>query len=173
VTVPYPRRHRVGGEVEVRRETRRVGVAPDRVFGLEFVHRPEGQNRLFFFLEADRSGKGHRGMPVVRSNLESSSIYKKVLAYSGTWTQSIHRERLGLRSFQVLIVTLSPARVRHMAEAFKMINEQVMVFWDKRCEARVFRFADRASATPGRLLKYNWVNGRGTLAPLTSIPDDL
>jgi Replication-relaxation len=128
VTVPYPRRHRVGGKVEVHRETRRVGVAPDRVFGLEFVHRPEGQNRLFFFLEADRSGKGHRGMPVVRSNLESSSIYKKVLAYSGTWAQGIHRERLGLRSFQVLMVTLSPTRVRHMAEAFKMIDEQVMVF---------------------------------------------
>lgn len=175
VTVPYPRRHRVGsdGEVEVRRESRRVGVAPDRVFGLELTHRPERQNRLFFFLEADRSGKGHRGMPVIRSNLESSSIFKKILAYAGTWAQGIHRERFGLKSFQVLTVTLSKERVTHMAEAFQRIDEHVMPLWDRRCEARVFRFADRASATPGRLLKYEWVNGRGVPAPLTSIPDDL
>jgi hypothetical protein len=175
VTVPYPRRHRVGaeGEIEVRRESRRVGVAPDRVFGLEFSERPEGQNRLFFMLEADRSGKGHHGMPVVRSTLETSSIFKKVLAYSGTWAQGIHRERLGLKSFQVLIITLSRERVSHMAEAFKMIDEHVMALWDRRCEARVFRFADRASATPGRLLKYEWINGRGTSAPLSIIPDEL
>jgi hypothetical protein len=175
VTVPYPRRHRVGGdgEIEVRRESRRVGVAPDRVFGLEFSARPEGQNRLFFMLEADRSGNGHRGMPVVRSNLETSSIFKKLLAYSGTWAQGVHHARLGLKSFQVLIVTLSRERVPHMAEAFKTIDENVMPLWDKRCEARVFRFTDRASATSGRLLKYDWVNGRGAPSPLTSIPDDL
>jgi hypothetical protein len=163
----------VDGEVEVRRETRRVGLAPDRVFGLEFAHRSDGQNRLFFCLEADRSGNGNRGMPVVRADLESSSIYKKLLAYAGTWVQGIHRERLGFKSFQVLIITLSQPRVTHMAEAFKLIDQHVMALWDKRCEARIFRFTDRASATPGRLLKYNWVNGRGTPAPLTSIPEEL
>ena len=175
VTVPYPRRHRMGsdGEVEVRRESRRVGVAPDRVFGLEFAHRPEGQNRLFFCLEADRAGNGNRGMPVVRADLESSSIFKKLLAYAGTWAQGIHRERLGIKSFQVLTITLSKERASHMAQAFKLIDEHVMALWDKRCEARVFRFADRASATPGRLLKYGWLNGHGTPAPLTSIPDEL
>ena len=78
-----------------------------------------------------------------------------------------------LKSFQVLTVTQSRERVMRMAEAFKLIDEKVMVAWDKRCEARVFRFAARASATPGRLLKYEWVNGRGTPAPLVSIPDDL
>jgi len=174
VTVPYPRRHRLGnGDIEIRRESRRLGVAPDRVFGLYFAHLPEGKNRLFFMLEADRSGNGHRGMPVVRSSLETSSIYKKLLAYSGTWAQGIHQERLGLKSFQVLIVTLSRDRVDHMAEAFKMIEEKLMVFWNKRCEARIFRFADRASAVPGRLLTYDWINGRGAPAPLTSIPNEL
>jgi hypothetical protein len=87
--------------------------------------------------------------------------------------QGIHRERLGFKSFQVLIITLSQPRVTHMAEALKLIDEHVMTLWDKRCEARIFRFADRAYATRGGLLKYSWVNGRGAVAPLTNIPDEL
>lgn len=35
--------------------TRTFPINPDGFFGLQFPDRPEGRNRAFFFLEADRS----------------------------------------------------------------------------------------------------------------------
>ncbi len=90
----------------------RVGVIPDAVFGLEYAELPEGRNRAWFFLEADRGT-----MPVMRQNLDQTSFFRKMLAYEATWTQSIHRTRLGLPRFRVLTVTISPERAANMAAA--------------------------------------------------------
>ena len=90
----------------------RLGVIPDRVFGLEYVDLPEDRNRAWFFLEADRGT-----MPVTRQNLDQSSFFRKMLAYEATWTQSIHRTRIGLNRFRVFTVTTSPERAQHLAEA--------------------------------------------------------
>jgi len=90
----------------------KLGIVPDHVVGLEFPDQPEARRRAFYFLEADRAT-----MPVMRQNLSQSSFYRKLLAYEATWTQNIHRDRLGLRRFRVLTVTSSAARVKHLVEA--------------------------------------------------------
>lgn len=90
----------------------RVGVIPDAVFGLEYADLPEGRNRAWFFLEADRGT-----MPVLRQNLDQTSFFRKTLAYEATWTQNLHRTRLGLHRFRVLTVTSSTQRAAHLAEA--------------------------------------------------------
>src|ERR1043166_6750671 len=53
----------------------KLGIIPDRVFGLEFPGQPEDRRRAFYFLEADRAT-----MPVVRQSLAQSSFYRKLLA---------------------------------------------------------------------------------------------
>ncbi len=89
----------------------RCGVIPDRVFGLEFPEKPAGQNRIWYFLEADRGT-----MPVTRSRLDQSSYHRKLLAYQATWTQNLHRQ-LGISRFRVLTVTTSADRLASMQEA--------------------------------------------------------
>jgi Replication-relaxation len=95
----------------------RLGVVPDRVFGLEHADLPEGRNRAWFFLEADRGT-----MPVTRQNLDQSSYFRKMLAYEATWTQSIHRTRLGLNRFRVLTITSSREREKHLADACSQLE---------------------------------------------------
>ena len=90
----------------------KLGLIPDRVFALEFPNQPVDRRRAFYFLEADRGT-----MPVMRGNLAQSSFYRKLLAYEATWTQNIHRTRLGLHRFRVLTVTTSAERVKHLIEA--------------------------------------------------------
>ena len=90
----------------------RVGVIPDAVFGLDYADLPEGRNRAWFFLEADRGT-----MPVIRQNLDQTSFFRKMLAYEATWTQRIHSTRLGIGRFRVLTVTNSPERGANLAAA--------------------------------------------------------
>jgi DNA-binding Lrp family transcriptional regulator len=90
----------------------RVGVIPDAVFGLDYADLPEGRNRAWFFLEADRGT-----MPVIRQNLDQTSFFRKMLAYEATWTQRIHCTRLGLSRFRVLTVTNSPERAANLTAA--------------------------------------------------------
>lgn len=88
----------------------RVGVIPDAVFGLEYAGLPEGRNRAWFFLEADRGT-----MPVLRQSLDQTSFFRKMLAYEATWTQRLHSTRLGLSRFRVLTITNSPERTENLA----------------------------------------------------------
>jgi hypothetical protein len=81
-----------------------VGVVPDKVFGLEFVHEPP-PNRVWFFLEAD---KGTETVLPARATLKRSSFLQKAAAYHATWQQKLHTERFGLKNFRVLTVTTTP-----------------------------------------------------------------
>lgn len=93
------------------------GVIPDRVFGVEFVTRPKGKNRVWFCLEADRGT-----MPVKRGNLDQSSFYRKLLAYEATWAQSIHRARFGWTRFRVITVTSSSERLASIRKACRAMK---------------------------------------------------
>jgi DNA-binding Lrp family transcriptional regulator len=84
----------------------RIGLIPDRVFALEW-----GDNRAYFFLEADRGT-----MPITRENVFQSSFHRKLLAYEATWTQNLHRTRFGFNRFRVLTVTTGANRAQHLAE---------------------------------------------------------
>jgi protein involved in plasmid replication-relaxation len=74
-------------QVEVRQGGKpyRLGVEPDRVFGLHFEGVPESRQRAYFFLEADRGT-----MPVMRKGLAQTSFARKLLAYWETWKQGFH-----------------------------------------------------------------------------------
>ena len=90
----------------------RLGVIPDRVFALEFLDETGANERIYFFLEADRGT-----MPVKRRHLSQTSFYRKLLAYEATWSQSVHKKKFGFNRFRVLTVTTSPARVESLVDA--------------------------------------------------------
>jgi hypothetical protein len=136
-------------QVEVRQGGKpyRLGVEPDRVFGLRFENEPEHQQSAFFFLEADRGT-----MPVTRKGLAQTSFARKLLAYQETWRQGLHRAHLGIPNFRVLTVTTSRERVEHLVEACRSLAGG---------GARLFLFTDQESLGRGDIIATEWVNGRG------------
>ena len=124
----------------------KLGVIPDRVFALDLKRQDGECDRAFFFLEADRAT-----MPVMRKNLSQTSFYRKLLAYQATWSQSVHRTRLGFNRFRVLTVTTSAERVKSLIEACSTL---------KRGHG-LFLFADRGILkNPSDLLSRVWHTGR-------------
>lgn len=136
-------------QVEVRQEGKpyRLGVEPDRVFGLQFDGAPENRRRAFFFLEADRGT-----MPVERKGLVQTSFARKILAYQETWRQEVHKRHLGIPNVRVLTVTKSRERVKHLlALCHSLLGGG----------SRLLLFTDRESLGSGNILTHRWVNGRG------------
>ena len=88
-------------------QRRKVGVIPDRVFGLEC-----DRKATWYCLEADRGT-----MPITRGHLDQTSFQRKLLAYAATWSQSLHRTRFGWQRFRVLTVTTSAQRVQGIKQA--------------------------------------------------------
>ena len=88
-------------------QRQKIGVIPDRVFGLEFNSR-----QFWYCLEADRGT-----MPITRGNLDQTSFERKLLAYAATWAQDLHRTRFGWQRFRVLTVTISSQRVQGIIAA--------------------------------------------------------
>ena len=87
-----------------------LSVIPDRVFGLDFTRE---RKRTYFFLEADRAT-----MPILRSNLAQTSMYRKFLAYAaGGGASNLFGKQLGIGSFRLLTVTTSPERTANMLDA--------------------------------------------------------
>ena len=61
-------------------------------------------------------------MPVIRKSLSQTSIYRKLLAYEATWSQSIHRTMFGMHRFRVLFVATTPKRVSHLIDAAQRLE---------------------------------------------------
>lgn len=94
-----------------------IEVVPDQIFGLHYLDRPKGENKVYFFLEADRGT-----MPVVRSTLNQSSVFKKLLGYYESWRQELLVQKFGIARFRVLTVTSSFERALHLVEANRKLN---------------------------------------------------
>jgi Replication-relaxation len=142
-------------QVEVRWEGKpyRLGIEPDRVFGLRFEGGPENTRRdAFFFLEADRGT-----MPVARKGLARTSFLRKLLAYQETWRRGLHRTHFGIPNFRVLTVTTSKERVGHLVETCRSFAAS---------GSRLFLCADRERFVRGDILAHEWVNGRGEVVRL-------
>jgi len=141
-------------QVEVRQggKSHRLGVEPDKLFGLRFEGEPEGRNVAFFFLEADRGT-----MPVRRKGLAQTSFLRKLLCYQETWRQGIHRAHLGISNFRVLTVTTNGERVEHLVEACRSLGGG---------GSRLFLFTDRESLGQDVILGHEWENGRGEMVRL-------
>ena len=86
-----------------KRET--IGIAPDKVFGLEFVNDPP-PNRVWFFFEAD---KGTETVLPEQTTLKRSSFLQKAAVYYASWQQKLHTERFAFKNFRVLTVTTTPS----------------------------------------------------------------
>lgn len=140
-------------QVEIRPGGRpyRLGVEPDRVFGLRSEGEPEGRNLVFFFLEADRGT-----MPVTRKGLGQTSFLRKLLCYQETWRQGLHRKHLGIPNFRVLTVTTNRKRVEHLVEACRSLSGG----------SRLFLFTDGAQLGRRSILAQGWVNGLGEVLRL-------
>jgi Replication-relaxation len=143
-------------QVEVREggKLSRLGVEPDRVFGLRFEGEPEGRNLAFFFLEADRGT-----MPVRRKGLGQTSFLRKLLCYQETWRQGLYKAHLSISNFRVLTVTTSRERMEHLVEACQSLGSG---------GSRLFLFADQGSLGAGNILAHEWMNGRGEIAQLAT-----
>ena len=141
-------------QVEVRQDVKphRLGVEPDRVFGLHFEDAPENRRRVFFFLEADRGT-----MPVMRKGLAQTSFLRKLLAYQETWRRGLHTAHFGIPNFRVLTVTTSRERVKHLIAACRSLSGG---------GSRLFLFTDREELGREDILTHQWVNGRGELVRL-------
>ncbi len=142
-------------QVEVRQGGKpyRLGVEPDKVFGLEFHAAPENRRRTYFFLEADRGT-----MPVTRKGLAQTSFTRKLLCYQETWRQEVHRTHLGISNFRVITVTTSRERVEHLMEACRSLGGG---------GSRLFLFRDFERIGNMNILASKWVNGRKEAVGLT------
>ena len=130
-------------KVSMRRGVK-LGVVPDRVFGLEFSDAQGNHDRRYFLLEADRGT-----MPVKRRHLSQTSFQRKLLAYTATWEQDLHRSLFGFHRFRVLTVTKSAARVKSLVDACSQLVRG----------HGLFLFADR-SILSGDILTSPWQTGR-------------
>ena len=124
----------------------KLGVIPDRVFALEYPDPSGKSDRAIFFLEADRGT-----MPVQRKNLSQTSLYRKLLAYEATWSQSLHRSRFGFHRFRVLFVTKSVERLNSLIEASARIKSGRGLFLFSH---------ERSLANPDAVFTSLWHTGR-------------
>ena len=108
----------------------KLGIIPDRVFGLEYTNNAGSVERAYFFLEADRGT-----MPVMRRSLVQTSFYRKLLAYEATWSQGLHRSQFGFHRFRVLTVTTSPERVKSLINACSQLERGHGLFLFGDCSA--------------------------------------
>jgi Replication-relaxation len=142
-------------EVSEAGKLHRLGVEPDRVFGLHFKGEPEHRRWAYFFLEADRGT-----MPVTRKGLGQTSFRRKLLGYQETWRQGLHRRHLGLPNFRVLTVTTNEERMRNLVAACRSLGGG----------ARLFLFAAQGALGRGGILNHEWLNGREEIGSLLSSP---
>ena len=129
-----------------------LSVDPDELFGLRF---PGTGKASYFMLERDRGE-----MPVHRRKSKDQTYYaKKMLAYHEANRVGEHVQELGLRSFRVLTVTTSPARIEQMIEAQKEMT-------DGR-GSNLFLFTDDRTLVEGNPLDALWTTGKGRRVRIT------
>lgn len=128
-SAPAPGQHRPSWRISFRIESKasQLSVSPDASFTILPRGSPAGVP-LHFFLEMDRGT-----MPIRRSSLRLSSIYRKALAYRETKRSRVLSRRYGIRGFQVLFVSTSKARLERIKDACRSV--------DGRTSSPLFLFA--------------------------------
>ena len=126
-------------------------VIPDKVFGLRDLSRTGNRALKFFAYERDRGA-----MPVVRNNLEQSSILRKLIGYGATHRAGLHTAMYGLPNFRVL--TEAPGRQR----VTNMIMEGYQRYLSHTYPPGLFLFADRRTLFSAEdFLDHEWLDGEG------------
>jgi hypothetical protein len=143
---PFPLR----ADVPRGKAKRKAGLTPDKYFALHDESRPAGRQRRHFFCEADRGTE-----PVSRSTLNrQTSIVGKLITYGEIYKQKVHREKLNINSFRVLIVTTSEQRIDNMLKVLKEASEK------HNFRRNIFMFTDYASMqSAADIFSLKWTNG--------------
>lgn len=147
-----PYKIKINKTVDVNGESRRIGaVIPDKLFGLHFSDDPEGKNRAYFFLEADRGT-----MPIIRRNFNRTSFFKKIVGYYHAWHEDIFKETFGFKNARVLTITTSDQRIKDMVKA-NVIADQL----NKGLRMFLFARANKFNiSNPSNVIDKVWINGR-------------
>lgn len=138
---------RMAARTQVNGAAVELALVPDAVFGFDFTSE---RKRKYFFLEADRST-----MPVMRSSLDHSSIYRKLVTYiAGGGASNAFGQQLGIGNFRVLTVTTSMDRVAEMLAALRQVTGGK--------GSRQFLFTDAPTLNDtSNLLDVTWISGAG------------
>ncbi len=91
------------------RERVELPVCPDAFLSLEDGSRPEGRNRLNFFLEADRSTSTHK------------RFQQKLIAYRQYLEDGRHVTKYGIKTFRVITFTLTEKRALCLTAAAREV----------------------------------------------------
>lgn len=140
------------------KDSRRVGVVPDRTFALESRATNE---RVVFFVEADRAT-----MPLTRGSLTQSSLLRKLLAYEATWREQVPKERFGAARLRVLLVTTSPERATHLAEMCAKLPHGRGIFLVTDAETLASATAEGAA---GDVFELPWLSAGGGTEKLSGL----
>jgi hypothetical protein len=139
------------------------GTQPDQIFALEYLHKPHGQNRVYFYLEIDQGNEtvtpGEK-QQCSRAFFRSSSILRKMVVYGFSHREKLHERLFGFTAApRVLTVTTSKVRAASMREAYvnHIQPKPLMV------QPGLFLFAsrDELSGKSRDPLSIAWLNGLG------------
>jgi hypothetical protein len=123
---------------------------PDAFFGIRDLERPEGANRKFYWLEADRGT-----MPTARRSLDKTSMLRKIVGYAETHRRGIHTARYNLPNVRVLTVTPGRQRIGNIVATYREHAAALV-------SPRLFLFADRAGLSRADdFLDYPWLDAAG------------
>lgn len=87
----------------------KLPIQPDAFFILQDTARPEGKNKSYFFLEADRSTTTHQ------------RFQRKIKAYWNYFQQGGHKKKHNIEIFRVVTITLTKERAENLCEAVQDI----------------------------------------------------
>lgn len=139
----------------------KIGNNPDQLFGIVDLSRPEGRNRAFFFLEADR------GTETVRprtTHFTKTTAYKKLLGYYHTHRDKLHSKVFGegVQNFRVLWVIDSnkrdasgKTRLQNFMETAREVTGGAI--------ADLFLFTTYDAFKNANPLTHEWVNTKGQM----------
>ncbi len=77
-------------DVRWKRKAETLHPIPDKIFALQALDQPQGRNLKAFFLEFDTGS-----MPVVRMELDKSSVLRKLISYGTSCKNDLHRAIYG------------------------------------------------------------------------------
>ena len=98
------------------------GTRPDQIFGIEYLDRPEGKNRAFFFFGQDEGSEtiepGERQRKS-RQFFRSSSFLRKMIVYAFSHHERMHERHFGFAATpRILTVTTTPERAANMRRLY-------------------------------------------------------
>jgi hypothetical protein len=152
-------------DVEIERsqaEPKSVRVVPDKIFGIQRLDRPQGQNRYHFFLEADlRTESIHRTSPNQVSFAEKLSAYRASFL---AWKREVDQQLTPLRpfafhGFRVLTVTTGPKRIASMVAHVQKLSTQGRGLF-------LFTDVETLYAYRDNILRLPWTSGGGEMVRL-------